>query len=210
MGAGMISRVLLGLGALLCSSCVYYDVTVERFHTLPPKGAGQTFTIAAKESGRPLEAATYVAQISQGLERYGWRQLTTGTPDYRVTVEYQISEPFGVTHSLPVVTQTGGGLTTFQGTVSNPTAGLGTTTVNGSMVTTPTYQVGTRAYHTTSYTRTLVVTARDREGREVLDTRVSSTGVTPSLAKVMPVLTGAMFNGFPGKSGSGRRGLRRG
>lgn len=208
----MFPRLILGLVSLfLCSSCVYYDVTIERFHALPQKGSGQTFTVEAKGATSPLEAATYVPQIVKGLETYGWRQQTSGVPDYRVYIAYQISDPFDVTHQIPLLGQTGGGTTQFSGTVYNPDWNSGATRVSGTAYTPPTFGVvGTRSMHTTSYTRYLFVVAKDRNGKDVLDARVTSTGATPSLGKVMPVLTSALFDGFPGKSGNGRKYLRRG
>lgn len=194
------TQSLVALVLLSLCSCVSVESKVKRFHNLPPKGAGQTFAIAAGRQHSSLQASVYAAQIAAALTKYGWRQVTSGKPDYKVGFGYDVldsAQRQGV-HEIYGMTSSGG-TTSYQGTVH---AYGSSGTYSGTSYTPATYGVvGAVPYTYTVYLRYLVVLIRGKDGGTVFDGEVESVGPNPTIEAVLPQMISSLFTRFPGKSG---------
>ena len=197
---------LVALASVL-TSCATVKSDVTRFHTLPPKGNGQTFTIHPVSSRNPLEFGTYAARAASHLEKYGWIQTNPGSADYTVLIDYKMGGSHEHHGEVPIMGQTGGGTTYHSGSVNTyGTYGSTYGSYSGTSYTPATFGVvGSEPYSVTVHDRYLDMKIRDRGGRSVFEGRVVSTGSSADIAAVLPQMIDSLFTKFPGESGTTKR-----
>lgn len=193
--------------AAALTSCATVQSDVTRFHTLPPQGSGQTFTIRSASSSNALEFGTYASRVASHLQEYGWTQSGSGSADYTVLLDYQMGGSRERQGSVPIMGQTGGGTTYHSGSV-NTYGNYGSTygSYSGTSYTPATFGVvGSAPYSVTVHDRYLDMKIRDRGGRSVFEGRVVSTGRSADIAAVLPQMIDSLFTKFPGESGKTKR-----
>ncbi|MEN3940665.1 DUF4136 domain-containing protein [Prosthecobacter sp. SYSU 5D2] len=195
-------RLILILAAAILCSCVTVNTNVTRFHTLPPKGNGETFYVEAPPHVGPLESASHAAQISAGFQQYGWRPSGTES-DYKVMFDYSIGEGQTTSGVVPIIGQTGGGTTFHTGTFNSyGSGGSSFGSVSGTSYSAPTYgTVGAIPYTTTTYTRNLAMVVINKSGQNVLEAKAKSVGTIGDINGVLPIMIKSVFSEFPGVSG---------
>jgi hypothetical protein len=195
--------VLFLLPCLLASCGSVCKIEVTTFHKLPPQGAGEVFDVRVKEDLGSLENQTYLAQIIAGFEKHGWKyQPKAKDPDLVVYLGWGITAPSVSRSQRPVFGQTGGGTTYHSGTL-NSYGSSGT--FSGTSYSPPTYGVvGSVPVTTVIYGRYFFVSARQRPGIDVLESKTKSYGPSGQLNVVLPLLIDAYFEDFPGPSGKTR------
>ncbi len=188
---------LLAVCLLCLTGCASVTpTTVTRFHQLSPQTTPRTFSV---QTGDTLETRQYAHLISRELEARGWIR-SSRNPAYTVHFECGISAPRQVQFTTPVYGQTGVQFTTVVGSSRRKNA-----TYIASTYTFPGYSVvGTFPATETVYDSYLNVTITDSLNRHVFEGRSQTTGTTPALNAVMPIMIQAMFREFPGKSGETR------
>lgn len=198
----LLKLLLLPVFASL-TSCVSVQSDVTRFHTLPPKGAGQTFSIHSPSRTSGIEFSSYAAQVASRLQDYGWTPAVGGRSDYTVYFDYQMGRSHQRLGAVPVMGPVGGGTVVYTG----PVHGCGRDgAFYGTAYIPPTYGVvGSVPYSITEHDRYLDMKIRDRAGRSVFEGRVISTGPSPEIAAVLPQMIDSLFTGFPGESGKTKR-----
>lgn len=191
-------RLILALIACLLCSCAVVKNQVTVFHSLPPKGSGQTFAMRTSPQGPQLQDRLYAQRIARHLTEYGWVEKPQDA-DFTIAFGYTVSDPLEVSANVPIVAQTGGGATFQAGTFSG-TAGTGS--FSGTTYSPATFGVvGSHRISQTAYERNLKIAAFDRAGQEVLDARSQSLGTRSDINVVMPIMIDTIFADFPGKSG---------
>lgn len=197
---------LMGFVATLVS-CGTVQSDVTRFHTLPPRGSGQTFVIRSATSRNALEFEVYASRVASHLKEYGWMQIGPGSADFNVFMAYKMGGSHERHGSVPIVGQTGGGTTYHSGSVNTyGSSGSAYGSYSGSSYTPATFGVvGSATYSETVYDRYLDIKIRDRAGRAVFEGRVVSTGSNSEIAAVLPQMIDSLFTGFPGESGKTKR-----
>ncbi len=207
----MNTRLILVLLAIvsLLAGCRTLQGTVRRFHVLP--ASPQSFVIVPdRDQGESLEFKSYANLVRQALQSRGWREGTTATADVAVFFQYSISQGRQVTFSYPIFGQVPTGTSTTTGTVSTygNTASISATTTQE----TRSGVVGSGVDSRTEFDRALRVlmfampTYRATQKMErVYEGEIRSTGSTGDLPTVMPVLVRALFDDFPGSSGTTRK-----
>lgn len=202
-----INLLLSAAIVVLLSNCSTVQSDVTRFHTLPPRGSGETFTVQSASSRSALEFGAYATRIASHLQAYGWSQAPLESANYIVLVDYKIGGSHERHGSLPIMGQTGGGTTYHSGSVNTyGSYGSSYGTFSGTSYTPATYGVvGAIPYSITLHNRYLKMEIRDRDGRAVFEGRVASTGPTGEIAAVLPEMIDALFSKFPGESGETKR-----
>lgn len=198
--------ILLVLAITALSSCAHCEIKVNTLHELPEKGNGQTFGVYGKIDLNRIEDRQYLTALVGGFEAYGWKyDEAIARPDYRLYVAWGVTDPT-VTHGvMPLYGQTGGGTTYHTGTL-NSFNSYGSASYSGTSYTPPTYGVvGAIPTTTITYGRYLFITAKDKAGRNVLESQVTSFGSTGHLSAVLPTMLEAYFQKFPGPSGKVRQ-----
>lgn len=202
-----IIRVLaIAFSAVFLSSCATtrFISDVTRFHKLPEQGAGETFSIASKRGNTGIEASQHLGRLAQGFTTYGWRQSSGSDADYRVMIDYGISDGRTVQGSRPIIGQTGGGTTYHSGNVSSygGYGGYSNANYSGTSYTPATFGVvGAVPTTDTVYDRYLFVVIKNRSGSNVLEGKVFSSGSSSNISEVLPRMIDSFFEGFPGVSG---------
>jgi hypothetical protein len=198
--------ILGAVAALLLASCgTTYQTEVTRFHQLPKAGAGQTFTISAPKKTFSLETQQHLGQLAQGLTEYGWKQSTGRSADYKVAVEYGITDGKTVQGVRTIYGQTGGGTTTYHSGTANAYGSYGSYSsgsYSGTSHTPATYGVvGAVPTSHTVYGRYLYVIIMNRSGKTVLEGKCFSIGTSGNLSEVVPRMIDSFLSDFPGVSG---------
>lgn len=189
------------------TSCETVQSDVTRFHTLPPQGSGQTFTIRSVESNNALEFRTYASRVAAHLREYGWTESSPESAEYTVLLDYQMGGSHERHGTVPITGQTGGGTTYHSGSV-NTYGNYGSTygSYSGTSYTPATFGVvGSAPYSVTVHDRYLEMKIHDRGGRSVFEGRVVSTGQSADIAAVLPQMIESLFTKFPGESGKTQR-----
>jgi Domain of unknown function (DUF4136) len=181
----LIATVLLtGLSG---SALLRSQVAVS--HQLPKDLSGTTYVmIPFKDQEGSLEHKAYEEAVRQELNAKGFRETTVEQAETVVFLAYGIETVRVVVSSYPIIGQTGV-------EDSNPW---------------PTYgPVGKRESSQTEYTRVLRLDIVDKEDfaegniqKKVYEGRVVSSGFSDKLDKVLPKMVKALFEDFPGQSGS--------
>lgn len=199
-----LTAVVVLLLTLVLGACGPQPVTsqVVRFHQLPQPIAGRAFTI---EPGPgqvgSLEFESYANQVAARLQGLGMIP-DRRNPDYIVHLDYGVGPPQTSVRAVPWPDY-GWGTWGFGGWGHRHHhwgLGMGYTFA-------PRYDV----YTVTRYDRWLymeiVDTAAARQGRagQVFEGSAVSIGANRALPEVIPYLVAALFEGFPGVSGSSIR-----
>jgi hypothetical protein len=205
----------LTLTALTGCASMGVQSKVTTFHQLTAADAG-TFVIFPwrKENEGSLEFATYANQVAASLETKGYKRAPEAEAGkYIVMLDYGIDDGRIETtsYSIPQYGVTGYSGSTTSGTVST----FGNTSyVDATTSGTPVY--GAKEYipastSTTIYRRFVSVDiidgaalGPDGKPKRLYEGRLRSEGSCGNLPTVMPVLVQAMFQEFPGTSGTAR------
>jgi hypothetical protein len=189
-----------------CGSTVQSDVT--RFHKLPIKGNGESFSVRPTNENRSgIEFSTYASRVAGHLQQYGWRQSSSGKADYIVTLGYRMGGSSTRTGSTPTYGQTGGGTTYHNGSVNSySNYGSSYGSYSGTSYTPATYgQVGSTPYSVTVHDRFCNIRIKSRNGKSVFEGRANSTGRSSEISVVLPAMIDSIFTDFPGESGKAKR-----
>ncbi len=191
----IVQRMALVLPLFLSSCAQTVETRVTNFHTLPPKGAGQTVSITAPAKKDSLETRQYVSVVTEHLRKYGWIPVESGKQSLSAQFDYSISAPRIVTGTAPIIGQTGGGTTYYRGNFYG-------NTYSSTSVTVPNYGVvGYRPVSGTVYDRLFTLKITDSSGQAVLDGKANSTGASGDLNEILPEMIKSFFQDFPGRSG---------
>jgi hypothetical protein len=190
-----------------CGQLIRSQVSV--FHEIPP-GVQQTYAfLQFKEQEGSLEHKTYEALIRQQMSAKGYQEVSLEKADVIAFVQYGIDTGRQIAYSYPIMGRTGTASSYTSGTIQN--YGGGYATYSGTTYNTPTYGVvGTGSGSRTEYSRFIRVDLVDRSAlaagniKKVYEGRVNSQGSSGQLSVVMPAMVRALFEDFPGKSGSNR------
>ena len=197
--------MLLGVVSLFCSCSSTYETQVTRFHQLPLKGVGETFTISSPRKPASIEVQQHVSHMASGLIAYGWTPAESKSATYKVAIDYGISNGRTVHGVAPIFGQTGGGTITYHsGTASayGSYGGYASGSYSGTSYTPATYGiVGAVPTTQTVFDRYLFVLIFDSKGRTVLEGKCFSSGRSANLSDVVPRMIDSFLTNFPGKSG---------
>ena len=197
----LIATVLLAA----LSDCALLRSQVAVLHQLPKDLSGTTYAmIPFKEQEGMLEHKAYEEAVRKELNAKGFRETTVDQAQTVVFFAYGIDAGRGVVSSYPIIGQTGATTcSTFDGTVQSygcsdsspwPTYGV----------------VGTRVTSQTEYTRVLRLNIVDKQAlaegniKKLYEGKVVSSGFSDQLVQVLPTMVKALFEDFPGQSGSTR------
>jgi hypothetical protein len=191
---------ILALSLCSCATSTPCITKVTRYHQLPPNGSGQTFTVSLPSKPGSLENSEYLKKIAKGFELYGWRQIASGTPDYRIIADYTISSGRAVQRIMPLIGPTSGGITHNTATMNS--YALGIVSYNAASQTIPNIGIiGSMPTIITTYDRYLFITAKDKNGNAILEAKNVSSGETNDISQVVPQMIESFFARFPGTSG---------
>jgi len=202
----LIVTLLLGLLSG-CASLLRSQVVV--FHQLPKDPSSTTYVmIPFKEQEGSLEHKAYEDAVRQELNAKGLRETAVDQAQVAVFLSYAIDTGREVVSSYPIIGQTGVSSSSTQGTIQSY-GSYGT--YSGTTTYTPTYGVvGTGVTSGTEYTRILKLDIVDKQAlaqgniKKLYEGKVVSTGSSSQLATVLPTMVKALFEDFPGQSGSTR------
>jgi hypothetical protein len=198
---------LVLLVTLLVTACVQSQISV--FHEADFGAPGTTYVLVPyKEQEGSLEFKTYAQAVKQELNAKGFKEVSFEQAKTVVFIVYGIDTGKQVVSTSPVFGQTGVSSSHTTGMVY----GSGDTAVySGTTTYTPTYGVvGTSVDTSTVYTRFLMLdiidksTSTDKKLNKLYEAKVVSPGTSSQLPAVLPVMIKALFEDFPGKSGSTR------
>jgi Domain of unknown function (DUF4136) len=197
---------------VLASACTQIRTQVTRFHHMPAAASGETFAVVPlNDQAGSLEWEQYADLVAQQLSAKGYVRVAQPTnAKYAVLFSYAIDRGKTTTSEVPIFGQTGGGVTTFNGTASGMVGGTpysGFT--SGSAYTPPTYgEIGSVPVTMTTFTRAVELeifdvpqTLASGAPAKTFEATAGSAGSSGALAVVMPAMIAAIFKDFPGKSG---------
>lgn len=194
----------------LLSACAPVRSHVSVFHELDAGITGTTYALVPfKEQEGSLEHKTYEQTVRQELNAKGFVEAPLDQAKVVVFISYGIDTGKQVVTSYPIFGQTGVSSSQTYGTVQSY-GGYGT--YSGSTTYTPTYGVvGSGVRSRTEYTRFLKldildrsVTLKEQKIKKLYEATVISSGRSGQMAAVLPTMIKALFEDFPGKSGSTR------
>jgi len=200
----LVLAVLLGA----CSTTPRVQTEVTAFHTLQEAPTGKTFAmVPIPDQEGSLEWRNYANLVSRRLTNKGLVRVDYASEaDLAVFLTYVIDGGRTTVSSVPVYGQTGGGTTT------TTTGYVGRTPISGSTYTPPTFGVtGYAPVEDTVYTRRVRVYILDAKRTTankpavVYESTATSVGSIPNLNVVMPYIMDAVFNDWPGQSGTTQR-----
>jgi Domain of unknown function (DUF4136) len=198
----LVATVLLAM----LSGCALLRSQVAVFHHLPKDLSGTSYVmIPFKEQEGSLQHKAYEEVVRQELNAKGFRETTVDRAQTVVFLAYGIDTGRRVHSSYPIIGQTGATTcSTFDGT---PHQSYGCRDSSPW----PTYGVvGTRETSETQYTRVLRLDIVDKQAlaegniKKLYEGKVMSRGFSDQLVQVLPKMIKALFEDFPGKSGSTR------
>jgi Domain of unknown function (DUF4136) len=196
----LVATLLLAM----LSGCALLRSQVAVFHQLPKDPSGTTYVmIPFKEQEGSLEHKAYEEAVRQELNAKGFRETTVDQAQTVVFLAYGIDTGRKVHSSYPIIGQTGATTcNTFDGM---PHESYGCYDSSPW----PTYGVvGTRKTRETQYTRNLRLDIVDKQAftegniKTLYVGRVVSSGFSDRLDKILPEMVKALFEDFPGQSGS--------
>ena len=196
---------------LLASACATIRSDISVFHKLNPKVEGMKYTIVPNEEQvESLEYKSYEKIVRQQLNAKGLKEVPFGEAEVIVFFSYGIDGGKEAVSTYPIYGQTGVSSSSTYGTIQNY-GSYGT--YSGTTTYTPTYGVvGSGAIPYTKYTRYLILDMVDKSSslsderiKKVYEAKVISSGTSNQLPKIVPVMVKALFEDFPGKSGSTRK-----
>ncbi|MGA3209610.1 MAG: DUF4136 domain-containing protein [Syntrophales bacterium] len=191
-----------------CAKSVRCDISV--FHEIPATFAGTTYaTLPLKGQEGSLEHKTYEQMVKRQLNAKGFREAPVEQADVLVFILYGIDTGKEVVGSYPIIGQTGISSSHSYGTAQSY-GSYGT--YSGVTTYAPSYGVvGTGVTSQTVYTRFLKLDIVDNKAstekqlKKLYEAKVISPGTSGQLSAVLPTMIEALFQDFPGKSGSARR-----
>ena len=194
----LVATVLLAM----LSGCALLRSQVAVVHQLPKDLSGTTYVmIPFKEQEGRLEHKAYEETVRQELNAKGFRETTVDQAQTVVFFAYGIDKGRAVDSSYPIIGQTGVETCTSTSCLDSspwPTYGV----------------VGTRETRQTEYTRVLRLDIVDKQAlaegniKKLYEGKVVSNGSSDQLMKVLPTMVKALFEDFPGQSGSTRTSLQ--
>jgi Domain of unknown function (DUF4136) len=194
----LVATVLLAM----LSGCALLRSQVAVVHQLPKDLSGTTYVmIPFKEQEGRLEHKAYEETVRQELNAKGFRETTVDQAQTVVFFAYGIDKGRAVDSSYPIIGQTGVETCTSTSCLDSspwPTYGV----------------VGTRETRQTEYTRVLRLDIVDKQAlaegniKKLYEGKVVSNGSSNQLMKVLPTMVKALFEDFPGQSGSTRTSLQ--
>ena len=180
------------------SGCALLSSQIAVLHQLPKDPSGTTYAMVPfKEQEGRLQHKAYEEAVRQQLNSNGFRETTLDQAQTVVFFAYGIDTGKGVVSSYPIIGQTGVEACTSTSCLDSspwPTYGV----------------VGTRKTLETQYTRVLRVDIVDKQAltegniKKLYEGKVVSRGFSNQLAEVLPEMVKALFEDFPGQSGSTR------
>jgi hypothetical protein len=201
--------IIAALIAMLVSGCMIVRSNISVFHDLPPTAGFGYATLPLKGQEGSLEHKSYEQLVKAELNKRGYREVSVAEADILVFLDYGIDSGREVVSSYPIIGQTGTSSSYTTGTV---TSYGGYATYSGTTYNTPTYGVvGTGTQSGTVFTRFLRLDFVDRaqlaagKVQKRYEAKVISAGSSGQIAAVMPTMIKALFEDFPGTSGSTRR-----
>ncbi len=194
-----------------CAGRIKSNIAV--FHELPHGIAGTTYALVPfKEQEGSLEHKTYEQLLRQELNSKGFREAMLDLADVVVFMAYGIDTGREVVFPIPIFGQTGVSSSSTYGTFQSY-GGYGS--YSGTTTYTPTYGiVGAAPVSQTQYTRFLRMDILEKMAlsqqniKKVYEAKVVSRGRSGQLSEVLPTMIKALFEEFPGKSGSTRTSTR--
>ena len=194
-----------------CAFLIHSNISV--FHELPEGVTGVTYaSIPFKEQEGSLEHKSYEQALKRELNARGFREAPLEQADTVIFFSYGIDSGKEIVESYPIIGQTGVSSSHTFGTLQSY-GNYGT--YSGTTTYTPTYGiVGSGATSRTEYSRFLKVDVLDKKAlienkvRKLYEAKVTSRGSLGELSAVLPTMVKALFEEFPGKSGSMRRSTR--
>jgi hypothetical protein len=198
--------LLLWVAASGCVSRVRSQISV--FHELS-EGDKPTYALLSfKEQEGSLEHKTYENLVRQQLNAKGFREAPIEKADVLGFIQYGIDAGKEVVYSYPIIGPTGTSSSYTTGTFQSY-GSYGT--YSGTTYNTPTYGVvGTGVGSQTEYTRYFRFDIVDRAAlaggtvKKLYEARVVSRCSSGQISMVMATMIRALFEEFPGKSGSTR------
>jgi len=195
--------------ASLASACTTVRSHISVFHELDAGVAGTTYALVPfKEQEGSLEHKTYEQAVKQELNAKGFKEVPLEQAKVVVFISYGIDTGKQVVTSYPIFGQTGVSSSQTYGTVQSY-GSYGTN--SGTTTYTPTYGVvGSGVGSRTEYMRFLKLDILDKAAateqkiKKLYEAKVVSSGRSGQLAVVLPTMIKALFEDFPGKSGSTR------
>jgi hypothetical protein len=202
-------RIFWILAMVVGLSACGQDIDVTTFHALSGSLADKTFaTVPSEKQQSSLEWKAYADMVASRLEAKGLRRVPPeGIFDYGVFVFYFIDSGTTSVSAMPVHGQTSAGTTT------TTTSYVGRTPVQQTTYTPPTYGItGYYPVSTTTFGKGLSISIMDirqsvaeRKPVTVYEAQAKSVGSSNALTEVIPAMVAAVFQDWPGKSGSTRR-----
>jgi len=185
--------LLLVTTAMLLGGCGEVKSNIAVFHTLPETPTHMKYAFVATEQQEgSVEYETYQGLIRAELQRFGYQETSIDEADVIVGFSYGIDAAREKLTSMPNLL-------------------YGAPSSSETPVWAKYSDFGPPVYYTeTLYFRRLKFYMFDKESmasgkmKTVYEANVVSTGSSPQLAKVVPVMIKALFEEFPGKSGSTR------
>lgn len=206
---------------LFCTLCVsilsgcagFVKSQISVFHEIPQGLSGITYTtVPFKDQEGSLEHKAYEQVVRQELNAKGFRETSLELADVVVFLSYGIDTGREIVSSYPIIGQTGVSSSHTYGTFQSY-GSYGT--YSGTTTYTPTYGVvGTGVTSHTQYMRFLKLDVLDKislaEGKikKLYEGKVVSRGSSSYMSAVLPTMIKALFEDFPGKSGSTRTSTR--
>lgn len=204
------NSLCLAFIALLLSGCAgFVKSNVTVFHILPPQETRTKYSFIPLQSQESsLEYATYQNYIRNEFSKFNYQEVPLEDASVIVAFEYGMGGSREKIVSIPIYGQTGVSSATTHGSV-NTYGNYGTFTARTTF--TPTYGfTGSQTYSKTEHTRNLWLYIVDKsslisgKSKVLYEAAVQSEGSSGQLVKVMPAMVKALFNKFPGESGSTR------
>ena len=204
---------VLVCASLLAGCGMFLRSQIAVFHNLPQGFAGTTYVMVPfKEQEGSLEHKAYEQAVRQELSAKGFVESTLEQAEVVIFLYYGIDTGKEVVSSYPIIGRTGVSSSSTYGTVRSY-GDFGT--YSGTTTYAPTYGVvGTGVASRTEYTRFLRLDLLDRkalaEGKinKLYESKIVSRGSNGQVAVVLPTMIKALFEDFPGKSGSTRTSTR--
>jgi Domain of unknown function (DUF4136) len=184
------------------SGCALLRSQIAVLHQLPKGISGTTYVmIPLKEQEGSPEHKVYEEVVRQALNAKGFRETTADQAETVVFFAYGIDKGRGVVSSHPIIGQTGATTCSTSSKVDSCT----------NSQPWPTYGVvETRVTKQTEYTRFFILYVVAKQGlaegniKKLYEGKVVSSGFSDQLVQVLPTMVKALFEDFPGQSGSTR------
>jgi hypothetical protein len=202
-----MGRIVALFLTVVVSACTMVRSDIAIFHELPQRSDPIKYAaLPLKEQEGSLEHKAYERLVKTELNKRGFVETAVEDAEFVVFLNYGIDIGKQVLSSYPIIDPTGTASSYTSGTI---TSYGGYATYSGTTSSTPTYGVvGSGVRSQTVFTRYLRLDILDKAAlsdgkiKKVYEAKVTSTGSSGQVAAVMPTMIKALFEDFPGKSGS--------